>query len=83
MSKPHYFVLGDYNAACFECGRRFKASTLKKHWRGYYVCPEHWEPRDPQEFVGTPRRPEAPPWVQLQEDLFVDTPTTPWVPPIR
>ena len=36
-------VLGDYNAACFECGRQHKASMLMKHWKGYYVCPEHWE----------------------------------------
>lgn len=42
---------GDWNATCFECGRKFKASQLYRHWQGYYVCPEHWEPRQPQDLV--------------------------------
>ena len=34
MAVDNYFVLGDYNAVCFECGRKKKASELRKHWRG-------------------------------------------------
>jgi hypothetical protein len=83
MSQPNHYVLGDYNAACYECGRKFKASVLMKHWRGYYVCKDHWEPRQPQDFVGTPRAPETPPWTQPQQDVFINTgfpPATPYVP---
>lgn len=42
---------GNWNAACFECGRKRKASELIRHWQGYYVCAEHHEPRHPQDFV--------------------------------
>lgn len=58
------FVPGDWNAACYRCGRKRKASEMKKQWQGYYVCPEHWEPRHPQEFAkGVTEQPAAP-WVQ-------------------
>lgn len=71
MGRADYLALGDWNAVCFECGRKRKASTLQRHWKGYYVCPEHWEPRQPQDFVrGIPERP-APPWAQLPADVFV------------
>jgi len=46
-----HLVLGDWNAVCYECGRKQKASTMKRHWQGYYLCPDHWEPRQPQDFV--------------------------------
>ena len=59
-----YLAIGDYNAVCFECGRKRKASTLRKHWQGYYVCPEHWEPRQPQDFVRSIPDVITPPWAQ-------------------
>lgn len=52
--KADHLVLGDYNALCFQCGRKFKASQLRKHWQGYLVCPQHWEPRHPQDYVKAP-----------------------------
>ena len=61
--RDHY-VDGDWNAICYECGRKRKASELKRHWQGYYVCPEHWEPRHPQDFVRAPREVQSPPWTQ-------------------
>lgn len=71
MSADNRFVLGDYNAACYECGRKKKASELKAHWRGYWVCPEHWEPRHPQDFVGGVPNTTQVPWAQPQTDVFV------------
>lgn len=68
-----YLDLGDWNAACAECGRKRKASELKRlppgvPGAGMYVCPEHWDARHPQEFVrGIPDKPAAP-WVQQQTD---------------
>lgn len=67
------FVLGDHNAACFECGRKKKASTLKKHWKGYYVCPDHWESRHPQDFVGNVPVESRVEFVQPQQDAFIAT----------
>lgn len=69
--RADYWAPGDWNAQCYECGRKRKASMLKKHWQGYYVCPEHWEPRQPQDFArGVPDN-QTPPWVQpMPGDLF-------------
>lgn len=58
--------LGDWNAMCFECGMKKKASELVRHWQGYYVCPEHNEPRHPQDFVRGTSDKQTPPWTQPQ-----------------
>ena len=65
-----YLKLGDHNAVCFECGRKRKASTMKKHWQGYWVCPEHWEARHPQDFVRAMPDHQAPAWTQPPADTF-------------
>lgn len=62
--RADYLELGDWNSVCYECGRKRKASTLLRHWQGYYVCPEHWEPRQPQDFVRSVPDNQTPPWVQ-------------------
>lgn len=61
-----YLELGDWNAVCWVCGNKRKASNLKKHWQGYWVCPEHWEARHPQDFVKGITEKPTPPWVQPQ-----------------
>lgn len=74
MGRADYLELGDWNAVCHECGRKRKASTLKRHWQGYYVCPEHWEPRHPQDFVRGTQDAQIPPWTQpMPADVFVLT----------
>ena len=59
-----FYKHGDWNAVCFQCGRKKKASELKKHWQGYWVCPEHWEARHPQDFVRAVPDNMPPPWAQ-------------------
>lgn len=71
MSGSDYLKLGDYNVACFECGRKFKASTMRMHWQGYLVCPEHWESRHPQDFVKGVTERAVPFKVQQQSELFI------------
>jgi hypothetical protein len=68
--RADYLELGDFNACCFECGRKRKASSLKKHWQGYWVCPEHWEPRQSQDFVRSVPDEITPPFQQPPEDAF-------------
>lgn len=72
MGKADYLSLGDWNAVCYQCGRKRKASQMKKYWEGYYVCPEHWEPRQAQDFVrGVPDNMSTP-WAQpFPTDLFI------------
>lgn len=33
---------------CDYCGQRYPFSTLRKNWRGFKVCPEDYEPKEPQ-----------------------------------
>ena len=71
----NWLKLGDYNAICDSCGRKFKASTMTKRWDGLFVCKEDNEPRHPQlslrvkgdiQTVPIPR-PDA------VQDVFVET----------
>ena len=69
--RADYWAGGDWNAVCFECGHKFKASELKRHWQGYWVCLAHWEPRHPQDFVKGVTDNQTPPWVQPEPaDVF-------------
>lgn len=65
--------LGDWNAQCFMCGRKEKASRLVKNWQGQYVCSWHVGiQRQPQDFVrGIPDN-QAAPWVQKSPDNYID-----------
>jgi hypothetical protein len=67
--QPDYFAGGDHNAFCAKCGAKKKASYLKLQWQGYYVCPEHWEPRQPQDFVRSIREHPEVPWNQDPADI--------------
>jgi hypothetical protein len=87
MSTADYYKPGDYNAVCYECGRKKKAGNLRQSWKGYYLCPEHWEPRHPQDFVyGIPEQTPVP-WAQPPSDVFVPSgvpdflPFDPTIPP--
>lgn len=64
MGRADFLQLGDWNVQCFQCGFKMKASEAVRNWQGYYVHPEHNEPRQPQDFVrGVPDM-QIPPWVQ-------------------
>ena len=64
MGARDYYKKGDWNAICYVCGFKRKASEMKLRWDGVYVCHEDWEIRQPQDFVrGIPD--EQPlPWTQ-------------------
>ena len=64
MGKADYLLLGDWNVLCFQCGQKAKASTLVRNWQGYYVHPEHNEPRQTQDFVRAITDRSQPPWTQ-------------------
>lgn len=74
--RADYLELGDWNAACAECGRKRKASQMRQLPVGVpggsmWVCyPEHWNPRQPQDYVrGIPDKMAAP-WQQNQVDEY-------------
>lgn len=66
-----YLKLGDWNAVCDICGFRFKASQLRKNWKGEYVCRDDFELRHPQEFVRVAPEKISVPWARPEGDLFV------------
>ena len=74
MGRADFLELGSWNAVCYQCGRKRKSSMLRKHWQGYYVCPEHWESRQPQDFVRSVPDKQTPPWVQpMPANVFLPT----------
>lgn len=65
-----YFVLGDWNILCAQCGRKLKASQAVKNWQGTWRCPQHNEPRQPQDFVrGSRAEGQSAPFVQRPADI--------------
>ncbi len=44
----NWLKLGEWNAICDSCGRKFKASTMRKRWDGLFVCEEDFEIKHPQ-----------------------------------
>lgn len=71
MGRADHFVLGDWNALCDHCGRKFKGSTLRKQWNNLWACPEHWEARQPQDFVRAMHETLTPPFVNNPADIYV------------
>ncbi len=33
---------------CDYCGQRYKLNDLQKNWQGFKVCPQDYEPKEPQ-----------------------------------
>jgi hypothetical protein len=72
-NRADYLALGDWNAVCYQCGRKRKASTLVKNWQGFYNCPEHNEARQPQDFVRNIKDNMTAPWAQpMPAPVFLD-----------
>lgn len=49
--RDSYYKSGGWNIECSWCGEKKKNSQVRKTWDGYYVCFEHWEPRQPLDFL--------------------------------
>ena len=64
MSYFSRYDKGDWSVLCDACGRKMRASDLQQRWDGLKVCPEDWEPRQPQDFVRGVADYQAPPWTR-------------------
>lgn len=43
------FATGKFSfGLCDYCGQRYPFNTLRKNWRGFKVCPDDYEPKEPQ-----------------------------------
>jgi hypothetical protein len=47
----NHLQLGNWNALCDSCGRKFKASQLQRRWDGLMVCAEDYEVRHSMDFL--------------------------------
>jgi hypothetical protein len=72
MGRADHLELGDWNAVCSLCGFKRKASTMVRNWQGFYRCPEHNEPRHPQDFVRGEQDIQTVPWSQPPTETFVN-----------
>jgi hypothetical protein len=55
---------------------------MARNWQGYFVCPEHNEPRQPQDFVRAVPDEQIVPWSQKTPASiwnYVKTPTFPYL----
>lgn len=60
----NHLILGNWNALCDSCGRKFKANQLQKRWDGLMVCEEDWEQRHPQDLLRVQREQISVPWAR-------------------
>lgn len=76
-----YFVLGQWNAICDGCGRKFKSGQLRKDWQGFMMCEKDWEPRHPQDFVRAAKPESVPAWTRPEPPPNYVNVTNPWIYP--
>jgi len=70
----NFLRLGDWNAICDSCGRKFKASQLLRRWDGLMVCKQDYEVRHPQDFLRVKQERIAVPWSRpVAPDVFIYT----------
>jgi len=74
----NYLDLGNWNALCDSCGRKFKASQLLRRWDGLMVCKEDYETRHPSDFLRVQRERISVPWARPYPaaDTFIVVPYT-------
>jgi hypothetical protein len=77
----NHLILGNWNALCDSCGRKYKASQLRKRWDGLMVCEEDWEQRHPQDLLRVQREQISVPWSRPYpaQDTFI--PENLWINP--
>lgn len=73
-----FWAEGDWNAICAQCGRKRKASMMVKNppgtpCSGMYTCPEHYDSRQPQDFVKGIVDKMTAPWTQQIGMTFLYT----------
>lgn len=66
MSYIARYDKGDWIALCDVCGRKYKASNLKKRWDGLMCCDDDWEIRQPQDFVRSIADTQIAPWLRSE-----------------
>jgi hypothetical protein len=81
MGQADFLRVGDYNAICDVCGRKFKFSRLRQKWDNTWACEQDWEPRQPQDYLkgikdnmSVPLSRPDPPNLFIQDEIVTETP---------
>ena len=83
MSYFSRYDRGDWAVLCDACGRKMRATDLRQRWDGLKVCPDDWEPRQPQDFVKALPDIQAVPWTRPEPaDTFVSVTGIYTIPPV-
>lgn len=68
------YAPGQWNFYCDFCGAKRKSSDGVRSWQGNYVCQEHREVRNPQDFIKGVKDNQTVPWSRPRTiDTFVLT----------
>ena len=74
MGQADYFEEGQWNFYCQECGKKLKSGEARYRWDNFWVGPECWEIRNPQDYVrGIPDNPSVPWSTGNIPPKFIDT----------
>jgi hypothetical protein len=81
MGQADFLRVGDYNAICDVCGRKFKFSRLRQKWDNTWACEQDWEPRQPQDYLkgikdnmSVPLSRPDPPNLFIQDETVTEIP---------
>ena len=55
----NHFSPNDSKSVCDRTGFERKLSDMQRTWQGWFVLPEAWEPRQPQDFPVTAQKQEV------------------------
>lgn len=78
MGQADYYLEGSWNFYCQECGKKLKAAEGLHRWDNFWVGPECWEIRNPQDFIrGIPDNPSVPWSTGNVPPIFVSDAGTP------
>lgn len=63
---------GEWNAECAICGLEMSSAKLRQNWRGFYCCPDCWEPRHENLDLRPKTDRQTVPYIQKSKDRYVD-----------
>lgn len=61
------FCLNDSNTICDVTGFKVKMSDVERRWEGFFVIPEAWNQRQPQDFPVIPQTQQVFKHVRVEE----------------
>lgn len=70
LGSKDYLDLGNHNAICDVCGRKFKGQELRKRWDNLMVCHSDYEERHPQDLIKGIKDRQVPPYIRDMPDVL-------------